>query len=1221
MVASVLVGAGRITLSLDDSRYTPAAVRAVGASHQLNTAWRGGAAQAVQFTGAIGDVTRSMRSSLIATAAYAVGVNAVRLAIRSSIQGFLTYDEQLIAIAKTTGLSRDQVESLGRALERLVTTSSVVGRALPTDLRTLFEIAEVGGQAGLTGRETLREFSEQTALLVASSRNLDPERAAEAVARLIQNTSSNLLDLRGIVASVTRLGNEFLGGEAAILEQALNITRALSQFRPGADDVLAVSAVLEEAGSRAETSSTALLRTFIVLNQATAEFSRNPALLTEIATSAGRDVQELRDSLAAGDVFEGLRAITEALTNLRTVVDDPLQLSRSGLLRLLFGGERGAPVRLEQTLGVLTSALPRLRQAFQVVGEEFEDPLAAIEETANAAEAFQNRINASRENVRAFARDVGESLVPALVALGEQVNVLAPAFLALAGALTGRALVNTARRSTEQFAASQGVARAEIARTTATYEQATARQALAARRFNQIDRQLRAQQARRAVLVPRGAGPGGLPAAIPRLDERIARSTGERIDATERLARANRNLAATQIAANTAQVQGRRVGLGLTRAQTRLLRVTRSLRTVYAGLGGHLGLAIAAAIALTAVYRQATRASREQAEALEDIDRSLEAIQERNDARRFTEAGLLLRSLNEQVETRRAALQELEDSERRFSEAGRGVSAALYRQIDEARDSLLEFNRRRIAAIQEAQVSGATRDDVTARRVAATAELINTRISEAAREAREFSENLRDAHQAAIDRADLEERLVGLTVLERRVAELRAEDERSIADQRREADRELRDTQERLATARSIEREAAVQDAETGLSPEQNEARERNLQRATTQRQRIEEEIADLLIRQAAAYDQQIDSALILARSIREITAETIRAFSEADIVGARGRASESLAGILQQIETTRAEAEQDVLASLQSSSQQRLASLQREALNRITVERDQLHRQVELAERQADRPAATGQDLARLQESIAALNEFNRLTIEGQADLDEHLRRTADALGSLENPIHNLYRSVSNVGDALRESGARSLAAFGDELASVVEDGKVDFNSLANSIVADLIRILTQAIVVGNILRGIFGAFPGLAPPGFGAAQVTHEGGIAGGSGPRRPIGSLRAGEVHGILEVGEEVLTTRDPRHRRNFFGASPAAMASWVANLPRFHRGGVAGGGMDGGAPRIRLEVVNQTPIEPEFVDNGYRIDAEGFVLSVIMRDYRRNGPVRQLLGARR
>jgi hypothetical protein len=66
------------------------------------------------------------------------------------------------------------------------------------------------------------------------------------------------------------------------------------------------------------------------------------------------------------------------------------------------------------------------------------------------------------------------------------------------------------------------------------------------------------------------------------------------------------------------------------------------------------------------------------------------------------------------------------------------------------------------------------------------------------------------------------------------------------------------------------------------------------------------------------------------------------------------------------------------------------------------------------------------------------------------------------------------------------------------------------------------------------------------------------HEGGIAGD--PNRSIDfisglvNLKKDEVPAILQVGEEVLTKQDPRHRRN--------VRSGVSRFMRFHTGGVIG-----------------------------------------------------------
>ena len=101
--------------------------------------------------------------------------------------------------------------------------------------------------------------------------------------------------------------------------------------------------------------------------------------------------------------------------------------------------------------------------------------------------------------------------------------------------------------------------------------------------------------------------------------------------------------------------------------------------------------------------------------------------------------------------------------------------------------------------------------------------------------------------------------------------------------------------------------------------------------------------------------------------------------------------------------------------------------------------------------------------------------------------------------------------------------------------------------------------------------------------------------------------------------LERGEEVITAKDPRHRRNFFDHDYGSLANWVSRLPKFHEGGVAGGsgGSRRGAPYINISLVNESGTQLEAVDNGTEFDGESFVRSIILRDVRRNGSLTKAL----
>ena len=106
-------------------------------------------------------------------------------------------------------------------------------------------------------------------------------------------------------------------------------------------------------------------------------------------------------------------------------------------------------------------------------------------------------------------------------------------------------------------------------------------------------------------------------------------------------------------------------------------------------------------------------------------------------------------------------------------------------------------------------------------------------------------------------------------------------------------------------------------------------------------------------------------------------------------------------------------------------------------------------------------------------------------------------------------------------------------------------------------------------------------------------------------------------------MLKREEEVLTRGDPRHRYNIGTQTHASLRTWVAGLPRFHEGGVAGGrrgvGPMGPGMDVRFELINQTSQPVRAVEGDTRIDTDSYIKQVFIRDVRDNGQVTQALAA--
>ena len=131
------------------------------------------------------------------------------------------------------------------------------------------------------------------------------------------------------------------------------------------------------------------------------------------------------------------------------------------------------------------------------------------------------------------------------------------------------------------------------------------------------------------------------------------------------------------------------------------------------------------------------------------------------------------------------------------------------------------------------------------------------------------------------------------------------------------------------------------------------------------------------------------------------------------------------------------------------------------------------------------------------------------------------------------------------NWGQAVGGTLVNSFKGAEDAFVNFVKTGKLDFKSLADSMISDLIRIAVRSAILGplaNALGGIFGAFSG----GTGTATTASGTPMIGDF----PVSSRPTMLAHTGGVIGRDTFPTRivDPRA---FDGAS------------RYHRGGIVGG----------------------------------------------------------
>lgn len=243
------------------------------------------------------------------------------------------------------------------------------------------------------------------------------------------------------------------------------------------------------------------------------------------------------------------------------------------------------------------------------------------------------------------------------------------------------------------------------------------------------------------------------------------------------------------------------------------------------------------------------------------------------------------------------------------------------------------------------------------------------------------------------------------------------------------------------------------------------------------------------------------------------------------------------------------------IVETLIGGNRQRIegVQLQREMLDLSATERTVLQNRAELEKSAATarKEASQIQDADLRAQTIEAIND----ALARQLPILENLTRAnADYQHSAEFGAKSALRTyIEDATNAAKQAERAVTGAFKsmeDALTQFVMTGKLDFNSLANSIISDLIRIQIQRAItlpLANFAMSLFAPAASAALPlGSGDlmgvnANIAHSGGLLGSDGlPSRQVsatlfagarrfhtGGLVSGEVPIIARQGEAVFT----------------------------------------------------------------------------------------------
>ena len=247
-----------------------------------------------------------------------------------------------------------------------------------------------------------------------------------------------------------------------------------------------------------------------------------------------------------------------------------------------------------------------------------------------------------------------------------------------------------------------------------------------------------------------------------------------------------------------------------------------------------------------------------------------------------------------------------------------------------------------------------------------------------------------------------------------------------------------------------------------------------------------------------------------------------------------------------------------------------------------------------------------------------ALIDKYEALALDAYGN---GVRRRLEAEGNWLNGVSRAFQdyssSAANVAQQSADMFGNAFKGMEDALTSFVTTGKADFKSLANSIIADIVRTQVRAQASGlfgslvNGITGLFGGSPGNA--GASATSILNTG---------IGFGSLAGGRATGggvlprsIYEVNE-----RDVPELASFGGrqylmtadqpGSVTPLAQAAATRPG--RAVVSGGSM----PSVRVELINKGGQAAEVTSASLGMDADGGLLVRAVIDQAKKAAVQEV-----
>lgn len=343
------------------------------------------AARITAFTGLL-----NLASAKLAL--FAGGIIALSFGTFKAVKSAANFETALTGVSKTSNLTAVELEDLGTVIKTM-------GQRLAIAPVQLLNIAEAAGQMGIQGSRNILAFTETVGKLTLTT-NLTADAAASALARILNVTQESQANVAKLGSAIVFLGNNFAASEKEIVLFTNEIARGTGQFGVSAVNAAALGTVLRSLGARAESSGSAISRSFALISGALARGGKDLKVLELIIGQTGDQIRKTFKEDANkvfNDFIAGLSRIN-------------LNIQGGALLALEAFGIKG--VRATSVLIPLITNIKSWQRAQEGVNKETNEAIAINEEAAKRLKDLNTKAKQFGISLSNIASTIGKDFLP-----------------------------------------------------------------------------------------------------------------------------------------------------------------------------------------------------------------------------------------------------------------------------------------------------------------------------------------------------------------------------------------------------------------------------------------------------------------------------------------------------------------------------------------------------------------------------------------------------------------------------------------------------------------------------------------------------------------------------------------------------------------------------------------------------------------------------------------